>query len=246
MTQEKTIDLNFSQDSVFQNWFLEGSAHVSITPEQELLVEGVGDPKGPPGTPRGRYTLWYKQPVWGDVRFEMEIRGDCPNGNIWFFNAQPLKGHKSIFEWERPEADYVDYTGEDRMQLYSLGILRAHEEKINFRYIGGTNAGLVNKAGKQNLSAAADPDNAGLMSKDFEEKTVFHEFPSPFDDADRWYRLVIEVVGNRICASVDGREVMNYLDEAHAENPLRGGWFGFRSFTPTKTWCRKLLVSVRD
>ena len=245
MKTETNIQFDFTQESGLKDWFLEGSAHVSLTPEKELLIEGYGDPKGPAGTPRGRYTLWYKEPIWGDVRFDMDIRGECPNGNIWFFNTQALKGHKSIFEWERPEADYVDYTGEDRMELYSLGILRAHEEKINFRYIGGSNAGLVNKAGKQNLGNAADPDNAGLMAKDFEEKTVFHEFPTPFDDPDRWYNLVIEVEHNRIRASVDGKEVMDYLDEAHADNPLKGGWFGFRSFTPTRTWCRKLLVSAK-
>lgn len=246
MSQETSTEIKFNQDSDLQDWFLEGSAQVSITPEKELLVEGVGDPKGPVGTPRGRYTLWHKTPVWGDVRFEMEIRGECPNGNIWFFNAQPLKGHKSIFEWERPEADYVDYTGEDRMQLYSLGILRAHEEKINFRYIGGSNAGLVNKAGKQNLAASADPDNAGLIAKDFEEKTVFKEIPTPFDDPDRWYNLVIEVKHNRILTRVDGKGVMDYIDEAHADTPLKGGWFAFRSFTPTKTWCRKLIVTTKD
>lgn len=246
MKEKNTLDLNVSQESALKDWFLEGSAHVSITPAKELLIEGIGDPKGPAGTPRGRYTLWYKKPIWGDLRFEMEIRGECPNGNIWFFNTQALKGHKSIFEWERPEADYVDYTGDDRMELYSLGILRAHEEKINFRYIGGSNAELVNKAGKQSLSASLDPDNAGLLAKDFEEKTVFKEIPTPFKDPDRWYNLVIEVEDNHIIVCVDGEQVMDYIDEAHAQNPLKGGWFGFRSFTPTKTWCRKLLVTAKD
>ena len=246
MKQQNILNVSFAQTSDLQDWFLEGSARVSITPDHELLVEGVGDPKGSTGTARGRYTLWYKEPLWGDVCYEMEVRGECPNGNIWFFNAQALEGHQSIFDWERPSADYIDYTGDDRLQLYSLGILRAHEPKINFRYLGGSNAGLVNKAGRQGLSASVDPDNAGLIAKDFDAKSIFCDIDSPFDDPERWYRIEIHVEGNRIRARVDGREVMDYVDELHTDHPLKGGWFGFRSFTPTRTWCRKLSVTAQS
>jgi hypothetical protein len=215
---------------------------VSVTAEGELLIDNVT--KLIDGQDVFRSTLWYREPIWGDLKFEMEVKGEDGNGNIFFFNTQPLQGHKSIFEWQRPRANYVDYTGDPRMQMYTLGMLRSHQDEINFRYLGGTLAHLADPA-KADASLSADPDHQfdSKARAEFEAKTIAHSAPSPFDRPEQYYRLELTVVRNRISAAVDGHAVIDYVDAAHTEDPLQGGYFAFRNFALTKTWCRYLRVS---
>ncbi|MCZ7645007.1 MAG: hypothetical protein M5U26_06940 [Planctomycetota bacterium] len=228
----------FDGPARLEEWKLEGAADVSITPERELLIANVKRRIGPQEVFRS--TLWRKEPLWGDLKFEFEVKGEPKNGNIFFFNAQPLQGCKSIFDWERPLANYVEYTGDPRLQLYTLGMLRYGQDVINVRYLGGTNAGLVDLAKAD--PTQGDPDHQGLASKEFEEKSIFHSAPSPFRDPERYYRIELAVVANRLTVDVDGRRTLDYVDEPRAASPLRGGFFGFRNFALTKTWCRSLRV----
>ena len=131
---------DFDSPEALDEWFLEGGADVSVATGQELLIDNAK--KIIDGQEVSRSTLWYKEPIWGDLKFDMEVRGEDKNGNIWFFNAQPLKGHKTIFEWARPRANYVDYTRDPRMHMYTLGYLRAHQDELNFRFLGGELLGL--------------------------------------------------------------------------------------------------------
>lgn len=228
----------FDSPAALDAWKLEGAADVSVTPDRELLIANVKRKIGPQEVIRS--TLWHCQPVWGDLKFELEVKGEPRNGNIFFFNAQPLQGAKSIFDWERPLSNYVDYTGDPRLQMYTLGMLRYGEDVINVRYLGGTNAGLVDLAKAD--PGKGDPDHQGLMSKEFTQKTIFHSAPSPFQDPTRYYRIELTAVGNRLTVAVDGRPVIDYLDQDRSANPLRGGFFGFRNFALTRTWCRSLRL----
>jgi len=241
MAQWHTVlDIQRFTPANLEKWFLEGAAEVRVTDQGELLIENVKRQIGPQEVFRS--TLWYREPIWGDLRFELEVRGEDRNGNIFFFNAQPLQGHKSIFEWARPQANYVDYTGDPRMQMYTLGILRSHQDQINLRYLGGTLAHLVDRS-KADPSRSPDPDHQGMTAADFEAKTILHSVPSPFHDPDKYYRIELMALANRLQVRVDGREVLNYVDEDRAAEPLRGGYFAFRNFALTRTWCRFLRIS---
>jgi hypothetical protein len=236
------LDVAFSAANALDDWFLEGAANVSISEEYELLIENITKPIGDQEEVF-RSTLWYRKPVWGDLRFEIEAKGEHRCGNIFFFNAQPLQGHKTIFEWARPKANYVDYTGDPRMRLYTLGILRAHQKTINFRFLGGELAYLADPS-KADPSRSADPDDRfdAQTRAEFTRRTIHHTFASPYDQPDGYYRIVITAIANRIQVWVDGRPVMDYTDSNHAADPLRGGYFAFRNFATTKTWCRHLRV----
>jgi len=236
------LTADFSSPDALDKWFLEGSADVSVTDAGELLIDNVTTRIE--GQDVFRSTLWYRQPIWGDLKFEMDVKGQDRNGNIFFFNAQPLAGHKSIFEWQRPKANYVDYTGDPRMHMYTLGILRAHHDQINFRYLGGSLAHLADPA-KADASRSADPDHQfdDATQAQFEQGTIFHDVPSPFDAHEKYFRVELTAIGNRIQVMVDGKDAMDYTDPDRADEPLRGGYFAFRNFALTRTWCRYLRVS---
>lgn len=241
-TWQPVVTADFSTPNALDAWRLEGSANVSITPDSQLLIDNVTKPID--GLDIFRSTLWYHEPIWGDLKFELDVKGQDANGNIWFFNAQPLQGHQSIFDWQRPQANYVDYTGDPRLQMYTLGILRAHQDEINFRYLGGSLAYLADPD-KADAALSTDPDHQfdAKTRAEFEAKTIAHAVPTPFHENDTWYTIELTAIGNHIQVSVNGSPVMDYLDTPHANAPLRGGYFGFRNFALTKTWCRALRVS---
>jgi hypothetical protein len=236
------LKVDFSGPEALDNWFLEGSAEVSITEAGELLIENVTRRMGQQDVSRS--TLWFKQPVWGDLKYEFEVRGEEGGGNIFFFNAQPLLGHETIFEWERPRANYVDYTAEPRMHMYTLGMLRPHQEEINLRFLGGELAYLADPT-RADPNRGTDPDNRfdAETRAEFTRRTVLYQAKSPFLRPDVFSRIELTVIGNRIRVSVDNTEIIEFVDYDRKDRPLRGGYFAFRNFAATRTWCRSITIS---
>jgi hypothetical protein len=159
---------------------------------------------------------------------------------IFFFNARPLQGHRSIFEWERPLAMYLDYAGEERMELYTLGMLRYDQEEENLRAVGGELATWLKE-----MEALPRGPERKRRNDIFQSRTIFHAFPRAAENADRMARHVLTVEGARLTLEVDGRRVFDVVDAARVANPWQGGYFGFRNFKPTKAWYDNLRVYRR-
>jgi hypothetical protein len=238
---KQVLQCDFSSSEGLQNWKLEGAAEVSTTVAGELLIENTV--KRIDEQDVSRSTLWYREPIWGDLKFVLEVKGEDRGGNIFFFNAQPLEGHKSIFEWNRPKANYVDYTADSRMHMYTLGMLRAHQDEINLRFLGGELAYLADPS-KADARRSSDPDNQfdAATRAEFARKTILHSAASPFEVPERYYRIELTIVGNRICVLVDDEEVIDFTDSARPDPSTRGGYFAFRNFATTRAWCRLLRV----
>ena len=239
-TWDPVLEEDFSDVQTLEQWKLDGAADVSITEQGELLIQTQKKEMG--GILSTRSALWYREPFWGDLRFEFDARGDPRSSRIFFFNAQPLKGHQSIFEWERPLSAYVDYTGDERLQMYTLGMLRYTEEKVNLRFVGGPLAGFVKNGGSLPNTNNTDPDKQGRFADDFGEQTIFFSYRSPFKELERNYHFDLQAIGHRLTLRVDGREIFDFEDKAREENPLRGGYFAFRNFATTRNWFTNLRV----
>jgi len=234
---ELVVSEDFSGPDAIKGWVLDGPGQASVT-DGQLLVETQRAEVD--GQKASCSVFWRPTPVWGDLRFEFDARAEMKNRCIFFFNAQPLKGCKSIFEWKRPLARYMDYAGEERMQLYTLGMLRYDQDAENLRVVGGPLARFL----KEMEKAPRGPERKRL-NQAFQKKTIFQSHPSVAKDPEKMAHFVLTAVGARLTLEVDGRQIFDVVDEQRAANPLKGGFFGFRNFRPTKAWYDNLKVYRR-
>ena len=229
---------SFDSAKALDSWHLEGPADVSVTPKGELQIETrqvMID-----GEKARCSVLWFGKPINGDVRYEFDARGELGNRCLFFFNARPLKGQKSIFDWQRSTAKYMDYAGEPRMQLYTLGMLRYDQEDENLRIVGGELAEYL----KQMEAVPRGPERK-RRNEIFQRKTILQSFPRAAKSPDRMSHYALTVTGARIVLEVDGATVLDVVDEHRKANPLRGGYFGFRNFRPSRAWYDNLRAYRR-
>jgi len=232
---ELVFNEDFSQPSALDSWKLDGAAKVSITPDGMLLIETIE--KEINGEKTHCSVLWYSQPFRGDLRFVFDGKAEPSSRCIFFFNAQPRR-HESIFDWSRPLARYGDYAWDDRIELYTLGILRSDQTIVNLRHLGDA---LIERWKKLDTLPKRHPERKRIY-REFQEKTILASYTSPFDDPDKVYHFDLRVVGNRISLAVDGKQMFDIVDSERAGKPLRGGYFGFRNFKPTRAWYDNLRV----
>lgn len=232
------VSENFSTSDAVSEWVLDGTAGVSINDDGQLEIntrkEVVGDV-----TTRCS-VLWYPKPVLGDLRFEFDARGDKKNRCIFFFNARTTGAEKSIFAWRRPRAAYADYAGDDRIELYTLGMLRYDQEEENLRLIGGELAPVL----RDMLAAPKGPERK-KRNQTFQDKSIFQSHPRATSDPETMAHFVLTVIGAQLTLTVDGKQVFDVIDSARVHAPLAGGHFGFRNFIPGKAWYDNLRVYQR-
>lgn len=125
---------DFINPKALDRWHIEGAGELSLTNGNALQItnrlmeiEGVETDQS---------VAWYRKPVWGDLRVEMECRAEEKSRVIVFFNARAVNEKEDIFSWERPVASYADYAYEPRLELYSMGLLRSDQTGLNLRYLG--------------------------------------------------------------------------------------------------------------
>lgn len=229
---------DFSSPQALARWKLDGVATPSITADGRLLIATQTKEIG--GKPARCSVLWYSQPFDGDLRFEFDGKADPKSRCIFFFNARPLK-HKSIFDWQRPRADYGNYAWDERIELYTLGMLRSDQERVNLRYLGGP---LASYWRQLDTLPRRDPKRKKI-NREFQEKTIPVDYASPFADAEKTYHFDLRAVGNRLTLLIDGKQMFDLIDKHRAKRPLRGGCFGFRNFKPTRAWYDNVRVYRR-
>jgi len=219
---------NFSDASHMKNWLLDGFADLSMEGEGQIRYLRIGTKPSADNPNNFQSVLWRQERYRGDLRFEFRAKGEPGNCSIFYFNANPTKGsgYDSIFDWERPDAQMARYAGSEKIEMYSVGILR-DVGKCNFRCIGGNTVDAYRK-----------PDRR--ETRIHEKATLICSYDSPFEQKpDTWFTFDLQIVGRRITLKVDGEQVFEVEDNGKDEpgvfsrTPLtNGGFFGFRNFKP--------------
>jgi len=232
----------FDEPGALGEWRLDGSAEVSVTKDGKLLVATqVSEFRGR----RCRASvLWHKHRLEGDVRIEFDAKAEAKSRCIVFFNAQPHGGLKSVLDWRRPLAEYRDYATEERLELYSLGILRSDQKALNLRHLGSPES-IATQKKRHATDPKKNPKEWKRLWDLFQEQTVLAEVKSPFADADKFYHVDIRVIGAEVSVRVDGKLLLDITDKARTGKPLRGGFLGFRNFRPTRVWYDNLRIYRR-
>jgi hypothetical protein len=230
---------DFSSDSALKDWKFEGAGKAQVVTEGGLHI--LTDTRDIYGISLTASILWYKEKLSGDLRFEFDIKSDGTDHSIFLFNAQPLKGHQSIFEWDRECSRNCVTAGDDRIQMYSLGLLaRAGQPDIRFRFIGGPiYTAFPNYFNEKTLKIEL---REGTTIELFNEKSTLKSVPNPYSEVGRTYHVDIHMVDNHLKNYVDGKLVMEADDHYHEKAFMKGGWFGFRNFTPGNVWINRLRV----
>ncbi|MGH8694430.1 MAG: hypothetical protein ACREVM_09425, partial [Burkholderiales bacterium] len=219
-------DEEFSDESCLKRWCLEGMAKLTPANEGPTRFLRIQTLESAANRELKQSVLWRREPVRGAaVRFVFRARGESRNQSLFLFNANPTResGHRSIFDWTRPDALYVRYAGSELIEMYSVGILREREKQSNLRYLGGVA-----------VKARSFPEGVHIP--------ILGSFDSPcFDRPDTWFEYDLRVEGRRITLFVDGRQVAAVEDTGAsaalgtAWTPLTdGGYFGLRNFVPNQ------------
>lgn len=226
---------DFSSANALSAWTHEGHAEARLTDDGELFVE-VGNERAD-GTACPWSTLWYNEPVWGDLRFVVKARGEEQGMRLFFFNAQGSSDTKSIFEWQRDTPNWPSYAGESRMALYTVGMLR-FAGLLNLRGIGGPLADSFNAI----MRAAGTPEQKDRLEA-YRSQELLCSTPTPYSDPDKTYVLDVRVIGASLQVRLDGAVIMDVDDARRRDCPLQGGYFGLRNFEAgTRTWYESVSV----
>lgn len=166
-------------------------------------------------SPKG-LTLWRKEKISGDVVIEYDAcvvyngaEGERLSDLNCFWMASDSKYPNNIFkreEWRK--GIFLNcYT----LEMYYLGYGGNYNSTTRFRRYTGDERG-VNQANFRPsiLKEYKDPDNLLV--------------------ANKWYHIKLVSKGNRVQYYIDGKLLVDFVDV----NPLKSGWFGFRT-TLSKT-----------
>ena len=224
---------DFSDDSFRDKWRLEGLAQLAIRSDGTTKFLEIRTKRSETDAKKRQSVYWCGRRFSGDLRFVFRARGAAGNRSIFYFNANAAKdsGHKSIFEWTRPDADMIRYAGDERLEMYSVGVLRDDQAKCNLRYIGGSAAELY-----RTLRTGKWKRREELYGRE----TIIRAYDSPFSgEPGTWFEFDLRVEGGRIALAVEGKQIFDVKDPGdvgaaeHAWTPLTGGgWFAFRNFRP--------------
>lgn len=159
--------------------------------------------------PRG-LTLWRKAKMSGDVTIEydacvvVEGEGDRLSDLNCFWMASDPKSPDDLMGrsgWRRGIFARC-YT----LQLYYVGYGGNHNRTTRFRRYDGDEAGVTDKS-KRPAILCEYTDSAHLLRP------------------NHWYHVRLEARGGRVRYFIDGQMLVDYVDP----QPLREGWFGFRT-----------------
>ena len=251
-TWELAMSEDFSKPAALKNWVLDGSAKLSVTKDGKLLVDTVRTKVD--GKLARASVLWFHKPFQGDLRFEFDAKAAPKSRCIFFYNAEPREGMKSLFQWQRPLAVYDNYAGDPRVILYTLGTLRSDQKEVNLRILGaqpGLDTYLKSRACWKKFQESGRKDRAlrlefRRLNKLFQDESIFASAPSPYyGKPDKFFHFDVRVIGARTIVYVDGKKHIDVVDKGRVKDPLRGGFFAFRNFRATKAWYDNVKVYRR-
>lgn len=185
-------------------WTLEAES-----PQTKLSWDGTtADIISPKGT-----TLWYNEKMRGDVLIEYEARVllDDDNPNEW----NRLSDLNCFWMASDPQADDIfanlkqrggKFVNSYALQLYYVGFGGNHNSTTRFRRYN------------------ADPR---AVSQEALRPAVIKEFTDAGHllKPNHWYHIRLESIAGRVRYFIDGECLIDWPDP----QPLRSGWFGFRT-----------------
>lgn len=178
----------------------------SESPDYEVSFSGdtceILSPKG--------LTLWRKEKMCGNVVIEYDAcvvdegkPGDRLSDLNCFWMASDPQA-KNI--WQRMDWRKGEFLKCYSLQLYYLGYGGNYNSTTRFRRYDGNQAGVTDAA-----------QRPGIL-KEYTDK---EHLLVP----NKWYHVKLVNKGDRVQYYIDGKRLVDYCDP----NPLREGWFGFRT-----------------
>ncbi|MEA3401052.1 MAG: DUF1961 family protein [Armatimonadota bacterium] len=170
-------------------------------------------------------TYWAPEVFEEPVLFDFEARTEDDNARaIFFFMAEGVNG-EDIFTWER-EGDYGEYAFEERMELYTAGMLREGcGTEANFRRIGLLTDDLaILRTPREEIPEDRKEEYAEAIRR-FQPYSI-HDSAVDGYRLGEWMRYQVLVDGGLVRVFADG----TLLHEVTYEEPLRRGRIGFRNF----------------
>ncbi len=160
-------------------------------------------------SPKG-LTLWRKEKMSGKVTIEydacvvMEKEGDrLSDLNCFWMASDPL--HPDNL-WKRMDWRSGIFANCYSLQLYYMGYGGNYNSTTRFRRYDGNQQGVTDKDLRPAILTEYT-DSAHLLRP------------------NHWYHIKITNEGNRVQYFIDGERLVDFRDA----NPLREGWFGFRT-----------------
>ena len=159
--------------------------------------------------PKG-LTLWRRSKMGGDVTIEYDAcvvvggAGDRLSDLNCFWMASDPESPDDL--WARAGWRSGIFARCYTLRLYYVGYGGNHNRTTRFRRYDGNGAGVRDKA-KRPAILREYTDTARLLKP------------------NHWYHIRLEARGGRVRYTIDGQTLVDYLDP----EPLREGWFGFRT-----------------
>jgi len=175
----------------------------------------------------GRTVYWADKIVEAPALIDFEVRTGNPKTRaILFFMAEGMKG-EDIFSWERPVGDYGDYAYAERMELYTVGLMREGcGTESNFRFLGGKLPEHL-----RILQTPSDKLTDEQREAHRQANRDFQPYSIPSSTCDgyelgTWMRYQVVVDGHLVRVFGGGQLLHEIVDPT----PLKRGRFGFRNF----------------
>ena len=228
-------DILFKDDfsGNLDHWFLEGTGKASITKDGMLCVETK--------TPT---VIWIKTKFPGDVRIDFDAKTDDAKARaILMFLAESTK-QDTIFDWER-KGDYCEYAFDERIALYTIGMLRGFTKgESNLRKLGGNLKPEWKKLAIRDRDKISKEERKRINA-DFQKGSIMS---GAMDGCDlgKVHHITCVKKGSRIRYSVDGKLVHDVADDgSFGGTPVENGWIGFRNFGKgTKVFYDNVVVTA--
>ena len=162
-------------------------------------------------SPKG-LTLWRKEKMKGNITIEYDAcvmmeegsKEDRLSDLNCFWMASDSKYPENL--WKREKWRSGIFLNCYSLQLYYLGYGGNHNSTTRFRRYNGDENGI-----KETTARPA-------ILKEYTDKEHLLK-------PNHWYHIKISNVGDRVTYYIDGEKLVDYRDE----NPLKEGWFGFRT-----------------
>lgn len=198
----------------------------SESPDYKVTFQGdtaeIVSPKG--------LTLWRKEKMSGKVTIEydacvvVESDGDRLSDLNCFWMASDPQYPDNL--WKREKWRSGIFLNCYSLQLYYLGYGGNHNSTTRFRRYDGDESGITNP--KARPAILKEYTDAGHLLK-----------------PNHWYHIKITNENNRVSYYIDGERLVDFRDA----EPLREGWFGFRttlSRTRITNFSRRMLIARGD
>jgi len=170
-------------------------------------------------------TYWAPESFEEPVLIDFEARTDDDNCRaIFFFMAEGANG-EDIFTWERA-GDYGEYAFEEKMELYTAGMLREGcGTEANFRRIGMLNDDLdILRTPREEIPDERLDEYREAIQR-FQPYSI-HDSAMDGYVLGEWARYQVLVDGGLVRVFMDGR----LLHEVTYHEPLTSGKLGLRNF----------------